>query len=126
MGTGNNGVPDVENRQIQACTAGDREVGQASDTWGKAIDVLEDNWEGLKGHVENAVDEREICAGGGDDGLKEQHTQRPSEDHGEELIKVRLLKIARSNGSRFWIGLAHLLGAVGEQDGAVRLWEEGG
>lgn len=126
LGAEEDGVPGVEDGEGEAGASGDGQVGETRDAGGEAVDVLEDEGEGLEGHVEDGVDEGEVGASGGDDRFEEEHAEGPGEDHGEETAEVRLLEVAWGDGAGGRVGGAELAGAAGEEDGPVRLWEERG
>lgn len=135
-------VPGPEDGEGEAGAGADGEVAQPRGSRGEAVQALEDEGEGLEGHVEDGVDEGQVGAGGGHDGLRDDHADGAGADHGQELAQVGALQVAgghdgrgrgRMVGSLSFVVLMLLLllgaearGAAGEEDGSESFWEEEG
>ena len=80
----------------------------------------------MEGHVKNGVDEGEVGAGGGDDGLVDEHAERAGEDDAEELGEVGGFELARGDDAGVCFGglFAEGAGAALEEDGGVGLWHD--
>lgn len=124
LGAREDAVPVPEDGHAEHGAAADGQVAQAGDAGGEAVEALEDDGEGLEGHVEDGIDEGEVGAGGGDNGLGEEHAQGPGEDDGEKAVQVRLLEVAGGDDAQRWVLLAEPACPLGEQDRAKRLGDE--
>lgn len=86
--------------------------------------VEEDDGEGLKGHVEDGVGEREVGTCSGYDGLEEEHAQGPGEHFADELGEVDCFEVPRRDDVRGLSLLTELFGPAGEEDCVMGFWEE--
>jgi hypothetical protein len=86
--------------------------------------VKEYDGESLKGHVEDGVGEGQVGACGSDNGLKEEHAERPGEHFTNELGKVNGLKVTLGDDGGGLFFEPEATGSTGKEDLVMRFRKE--
>ena len=117
-------VPDHKDGQGEQAASADGQVHEAAHARREAVEVQEDDGVGLKGHVEDAVAQREVGAAAADDGLEDDHADRAGQHDGGEFRDGLLLELVGRHDAGIWVGLANLAGPVQQEDGTESLGQE--
>ena len=125
-------VPVPEDGERATCAAADGEVAETSHTGAQIVQLLEDDGEGLEGHVEDGVDEGKVGTGRRHNWLGDEHANGPGTYHRDELGGVGALEVAgrddgRGGAGGVWVGgcfFAEARGPAGKEDGTECFGEE--